>query len=339
MEVTIGFQHAVYPIQDTSRVGEARRAAVQLANECGFDDVAVGRVALAVTELTSNLARHAQGGELWVRRQASAGQVELIAIDRGPGIADLNRALGDGFSTGGTPGTGLGAVKRLAHGFEMHSVPGLGTVTVARLQAGEPARAWARPPVLVVAAAAIAAPGETVCGDGWGHAIDGDRASLIVADGLGHGPDAHHAARTALDVFQREPFAPPRALMAQVHAALRSTRGAAVALVQVDASKGSVRSSTLGNVLGRLVSGTSDRTLLGQHGTAGLAIRSIDETEYVWPPHALLILCTDGIETRWKPETVLPILTRDPSLAAATILRDHCRGRDDATVLVLQRSA
>ena len=117
------------------------------------------------------------------------------------------------------------------------------------------------------------------------------------------------------------------------------TRGAAVALVQADAGTGKLRSSIVGYVVGRLVSGTSDRTMLGQHGTAGLVVRSIDEMNYDWPEHALVILCTDGIETRWKPDTVRPILTHDPSVAAATILRDHSRGRDDATVLVMQRSA
>jgi serine/threonine protein phosphatase PrpC len=100
-----------------------------------------------------------------------------------------------------------------------------------------------------------------------------------------------------------------------------------------------VRTSGVGNVVARLVSGTSDRTLLGQHGTAGLNIRTPDEIVTPWPEHALLVMCSDGIESRWKADELSPVLGHDPSIAAALLARDHCRGRDDATVLVLRRSA
>jgi hypothetical protein len=89
--------------------------------------------------------------------------------------------------------------------------------------------------------------------------------------------------------------------------------------------------------MARLVSGISDRTILTQHGTAGVAVRSVEETQTPWPEHALLVVFSDGIESRWPPELLAPVLGRDPSLAAALLVRDHCRGRDDATVAVLRR--
>jgi hypothetical protein len=89
--------------------------------------------------------------------------------------------------------------------------------------------------------------------------------------------------------------------------------------------------------LARLVSGVSDRTILCQHGTAGVTIRSPEEQSIAWPDHALLVVCTDGIETRWPALVLAPLLGRDPALAAAVLVRDHCRGRDDATVAVLRR--
>lgn len=345
-----GFQHAAFPMEDASRVGEARRHAVQLAHECGFDDVEAGRVAIVVTELANNLVRHARQGCLWIAGRTRPCGVEVVAVDRGPGIVDVARALGDGYSTGGTPGTGLGAVRRLSQEFDMHSVPGQGTVTVARLRPatarptfGDPSHDLShepsREPSLRVAALALTAPGETLCGDGWAFATDGERVSAIVADGLGHGPDAHEAASKALETFGRDPFAAPRRLITDIHAALRSTRGAAVTVAQADASQQSVRSSGVGNVVARLVSGTTDRTLLGQHGTAGVTIRTPDETVTPWPQHALLVMCSDGIESRWKAEGLMPVLGHDPSIVAALLARDHCRGRDDATVLVLRRNA
>jgi len=108
-------------------------------------------------------------------------------------------------------------------------------------------------------------------------------------------------------------------------------------LLQADAAAGVVRSAGAGNVMARLVSGVSDRTLLCQHGTAGLTIRTPEEVSTPWPHHALLMVFSDGIESRWKPDALAPLLSRDPALAAALLMRDHCRGRDDATVAVLRR--
>jgi anti-sigma regulatory factor (Ser/Thr protein kinase) len=331
-----GSLHTSFPIGDPSRVGEARRHAAQLAYECGLDGVETGRLALVVTELATNLLRHARNGRLLLSARPDRCEVEVIAIDEGPGIADIERCLGDGFSTGGTSGTGLGAVRRLAQHFDLHSTVPEGTVVLARVRA---AAAAAKPSqaAACVGAISLAAPGEQVCGDGWGFALAGDEIAVMVADGLGHGPDAEEASDAALAVFAEDPLAGPRALLERSHARLRSTRGAAVMLLHADARAGTVRSAGAGNVLARLISGTSDRTILTQNGTAGVTIRTPEESSTAWPPHALLVVCSDGIETRWRGEILAPVLGRDPTLAAALIARDHCRGRDDATVAVVRR--
>jgi anti-sigma regulatory factor (Ser/Thr protein kinase) len=335
VEVILGTHHAVFPMDEASRVGEARRHAALLAEACGFDETDAGRLALVVTELANNLVRHAQHGRLLVAAQPARKEVEVIAIDRGPGIRDVERSLGDGFSTAGTPGTGLGAVRRLSQAFDLHSTVPEGTVVVARLR---PAAAAAPAPSRFSAAAvSIAAPGEHVCGDGWALAFDAMRAAVVVADGLGHGPDAAEAAQAALARFADDPLLAPREQLQATHLRLRATRGAAVMLVHADADAGAVRSAGAGNVTARLVSGVSDRTLLCQHGTAGITIRTPQEASTPWPDHALLVVWTDGIEGRWKPDPLMPLLGRDPALAAAVLVRDHCRGRDDATVVVLRR--
>jgi anti-sigma regulatory factor (Ser/Thr protein kinase) len=334
MEMIQGAVHAAFPMGDGSRVGEARRHAAQLADECGLDEVEGGRLALVVTELATNLVRHARNGRLLLSPRVARHEVEVIALDDGPGIPDVDRSLDDGFSTGGTPGTGLGAVRRLSQHFDLHSSVPDGTVILARVRGGPPRQS---DPGLWAGAVSLAAPGERVCGDGWAFAFGEGAAAMVVADGLGHGPDAAEAAAAALEVFAEDPFAGPRVLVEQVHRRLRSTRGAAVMLLQVDTASGIVRSSGAGNVMGRLVSGVADRTILTQHGTAGVTIRSPEETSLPWPEHALLIVYSDGIESRWKAETLIPLLSRDPTLAAAVLMRDHCRGRDDATVAVLRR--
>jgi len=330
----LGSHHAAFPMGDPSRVGEARRHAAQLAAECGFNEVDAGRLALVVTELAGNLLRHAQHGRLWLSVRAARREVEVLAVDEGPGIADIERSLGDGFSTAGTPGTGLGAVRRLSQHFDLHSsVPG-GTIVLARVRAGGEGAAVAG---ASVGAVSLAAPGEAVCGDGWSFASDGALAAMVVVDGLGHGPQAAEAAAVALEAFAQAPMEPPRQQLERLHVALRRTRGAAVMVLHADADAGVVRSAGAGNVMARMVSGVSDRSILCQHGTAGVTIRRPEETSTPWPEHALLVVFSDGIESRWKGEVLMPVLGRQPALAAALLARDHCRGRDDATVAVLRR--
>ncbi|MBA2964411.1 MULTISPECIES: ATP-binding protein [Ramlibacter] len=334
MEVITGRFHADFPMGDASRVGEARRHAAHLADECGLDEVEAGRLAIIVNELGNNLVRHATSGRLLLSARVQRREVEVIAIDSGPGIADLDRCLSDGFSTGGTPGTGLGAVRRLAQAFDIHSAVPQGTVVLARVRSAQSANGSS---AICVGAVALAAPGETVCGDAWAFAVDGARAVVMVADGLGHGPDAAQASAAAVEVFRNDPMAAPRLQVERLHAGLRGTRGAAVTVMLADDEAGTVRTSGAGNVMGRMLSGIDDRTLLTQHGTAGVTIRRPDETSVPWPDHALVVACSDGIETRWKPELLRPVLGRDPAVAAAILARDHFRGRDDATVAVMRR--
>lgn len=336
VEVISGTRHAELPIgNDPSRVGEARRHATPAARACGFGEVEAGRLAIVVTELATNLLRHATGGRLLLAAHPARREVEVIAVDHGPGIPDVARSLGDGYSTSGTPGTGLGAVRRLATDFDVHSSVPQGTIVLARIRAdgaGVPVRQ-----ALQVGAVSIAKPGEQVCGDGWACVIDGPRAALLVVDGLGHGPDAAEAARLAEQAFLEAPATAPPQLLGRVHARLRGSRGAAVAMLQVDGDEDSVCLAGAGNVVGRIVSGVGDRTLLTQHGTAGIRIRTPEAARFGWPAHALIVVCTDGVETRWKPELLHPVLGHDPSLVAALLVRQHARGRDDATVAVLRR--
>jgi anti-sigma regulatory factor (Ser/Thr protein kinase) len=335
MEMILGWLHAVFPVDDNSRIGEARRHASELAHELAWDELERGRLALVVTELGSNLLRHAHRGRLLIAALPASGEIEVLSIDRGPGIANLDQCMGDGFSTGSTPGTGLGAVRRLAHSFDIHSSTPEGTVVVARLRNQRMPALRSR--AIDIGAVSLAAPGETACGDAWAACLDGPRAAVMLADGLGHGPDAAMAALAATAVFRDEPFADPRAGLQQAHEALRSTRGVALARVQLDSTEQQIRSVGAGNVLVRVVSGDSDRTVLSQHGTLGLQIRRPEEVRTDWPPHAVVVLHTDGIEGRWTPQLIHPVLGHDPALVAAVLVRDHCRGRDDASVVVLRR--
>lgn len=341
MEVTAvrqlpGWTHHAFPIDDASRIGQARRHAAALAAQLDWSDVDAGRLALVVTELGTNLHRHAAKGRLLIAARAAMDDVEVLAVDEGPGIPDLQRSLRDGYSTGGTPGTGLGAVRRLADEFDLHSSVPQGTVCVARVRA-RGTGAHGVDLRLEIGAVCLPAPGETVSGDAWSAAVDGSGARLMVADGLGHGPEAAKASAAATAAFAAQPFADLASGLRQAHLALQTTRGAAVLLAQIEHEPAAVSYVGAGNVVGRVVSGVFDKSLITQHGTAGLTIRAPETATMALPPHALVILHSDGLDTRWKPEVILPAMRGDPSLVAAILWRDHSRQRDDATVVVVRR--
>lgn len=318
-------------------MGAARRAAIRLGTDLGYGDVDCGRLALVVTELGNNLARHATGGRLLVAAGAGDG-VEVLALDSGPGMADVKRCLSDGYSTSGTPGTGLGAARRLCDEFSIHSKVGQGTVVFGRITAAAtPSASSGKSDRFQVGAVCLAAPSEAVSGDGWAFYSEGPQASLMVADGLGHGPQAAAAASAALRVFAAQRELGPSAILGRAHDELRSTRGAAVAVTALDADAGRMLFSGAGNIAGRLISGVEDRSLLSQHGTLGLQIRRLQDLPYPWGDHAILVLHSDGLTTRWSLADADGLLSCHPAVIAGWLIRDHLRGRDDATVVVVKR--
>src|SRR5688572_26788709 len=113
--------HVVIAVSDPSTVGEARRVATRLGEQAGLNETDRGRAAIVASELATNLVRHARGGQLLLSAMSgpAAPGVEIISTDSGPGMTDVERCLRDGFSTGGTPGNGLGAVRRLSAEFDV----------------------------------------------------------------------------------------------------------------------------------------------------------------------------------------------------------------------------
>lgn len=322
-------------VAEASQVGEARRASARLAADIGLDSTRSGRLALAVTELGNNLARYATGGRILLGCSGpdNAPSIDVISVDSGPGIPDLPRCMADGYSTGGTPGTGLGAVKRLSDSFSAYSTADTGTVILSRIERqGAETKPYGP---FEVAGISLAAPGQYVSGDGWSFRAEGNVGRVLVADGLGHGPDAAAASDTARACFDSAGGLPSQWIFA-AHAAMRSTRGAAVAMAELDAAARTITFAGAGNIAGRVVSGLGDRSLVSQHGTAGIQIRKVSDVVYPWPEHACLVLHSDGITGRWTLADDSSLLQCDVAVIAAWLLRDHSRGRDDATVVVVR---
>jgi hypothetical protein len=279
--------------------------------------------------------KHANGGEVLVRATATQ-EIELLAIDRGPGIADVRAALADGRSTAGTPGLGLGAIGRLSGEFEIYSTP-QGTIVFARLcQSRTPG---SRRYPFQVAAVSVAKPGEVECGDAWTITERPDGFVATVADGLGHGHFAAAAAGAVIAAMKSQPQLSGAAALAAVHDAIRHTRGAAAAVVDVTLDRRLVKFAGVGNIAAAVMNNGTARQAVSHNGTLGHEARLFREYTYPWPEHGVLVMSSDGLTTHWRLDPYPGLAARHPAVIAAVLYRDFSRGHDDVTVLVAREAA
>lgn|GEM_PF-38836 len=326
-------------LDEASQVGAARRAVVLLARRLGLGETAVGTAALAVTEVSKNLVQHAGGGELslwWTPEAPREPTLEVLAIDSGPGMADVERCFTDGYSTAGTPGTGLGAVRRAACALDVYAPAGGGTVMWFRL--GEKGEAGTAPgPDFENGAVCVPMPGEEAVGDAWALCETGGGATVLVSDGLGHGPLAAEASRAALTYFCDHCTDDVERLLAGMADGLARTRGAAVGAARWQGDR--VRFAGVGNIAAVIERpGGERRHLVSHHGTLGQSGgrgQRMQAFEADLAPGALLILHSDGINTRWKLTDYPGLIHRHPGVVAGVLHRDFRRRRDDSTVLVV----
>ena len=333
--ITTGTQLRV-EVSGQSDIGECRRSARRLTDGFQFDDTGAGRIAIIVTELATNIVRHAGSGEvlLQVLDDGVSPEFEVLAIDQGPGMKDMDACMRDGFSTGGTAGQGLGAVSRLSGTFNLHSAEGNGTVALARIPRTGNSRADGEPRSILLGAINIAVAGEIECGDTWRVAQCETRVSLLVADGLGHGPLAATAAQGAAAAFIAQPFGDPSMIMQTLHRALSGTRGAAAACAVLDAEGSGVKYSGVGNISGSIVTAERARGMVSHNGTLGVQLLRSQQFEYEWPRGSHVVMHSDGLSARWTLSSYPGLRTRHPGVIAAILYRDFVRRRDDVTVIV-----
>lgn len=315
-------------------VAESRRRAVDLARQHGVEEHKQGRLALIVTELGTNLIKHAGGGELIVDAfdDRDGRGIEVLALDRGPGIADIGRALQDGYSTAGSPGSGLGAANRLADVFALTSTAGQGTAVVARVSGpgGDPGCRF------TTCGLAVAHPGETDCGDAWAVRYLGHRALVLVADGLGHGPAAAVASERAVAIFRETAYAGLEGLVGNLHRGLAQTRGAAVAVAEIDLASRRLAYSGIGNIAATLIAGPRAQSLVSLNGIAGHVASRIRAYDYPFSAPPTLVVHSDGIGARWNLDSYPGLGAAHPSLIAAVLYRDYRKPRDDAGVVAIK---
>jgi len=320
-------------VTDQSSVGAARRSALLAAQRLDFNELQSGELALLATEASRNVLVHGGGGQVVITgcRDHHHAAARILAMDKGPGIKDLAQAIGDGYSTAGTMGGGLGAMKRIAGRLEIFSNR---TGTIVMLQVGTPEINGD----LEIAGFALPYPGERHCGDAWVCDCTPERTMVLVVDGLGHGWEAAEAAQEAASTFRKRIQSAPGEILGYVHEALRKTRGAVAAVTEIRLREGTLVYAGVGNISAVVLNNGTSRSLVSHNGTLGIATSRIQEFKSEWPRAAVLIIHSDGLQSRWdlSSSSYPGLLARHPALIGGALLRDFRRQRDDATVVVVK---
>ena len=320
-----------------SKVGAARRAARTVAESIGFDPATCEEIGLAMTELATNLIKHAQGGKLTLTPLADSGRVglEIESCDDGPGIADVEQALADRFSTAGTRGTGLGAVNRLMDELDITSEHGRGTRIVCRKLVRQQAASIRPCPLAFGVATRPRHPG-TDNGDAFVVKQWSESALVGVIDGLGHGQLAHRAAQAARQYVEGHFDLPLDQIFRGTGRACRATRGVVMALARFDWGEGRLAFASLGNIEARVFPGSKSFPFSIRRGVLGLNAPDALVTKHPWPPDHIFVLHSDGLRTHWNWKD-FPGLAEQPAPALAQeFLRLLAKEEDDATVIVVR---
>lgn len=318
-------------IGDRSAIGEARRLAMTVAQSLGFDEALRSDVGIVATELATNTLLHADTGEFLIcpAKDDHGAWLDLLALDRGSGIADLSLALEDGYSTTGTAGQGFGAIRRLSDSASVYSIPERGTTVWTRFN--NPRQMDDCP----VGAISVPVHGETVCGDAYLVLSGKNRSLYMMADGLGHGPGAHEAAEEAVAVTTQYSMESPIEILTRAHDALKKTRGAAMSVAVVDHDRSTVTYGGIGNISAAVITGTNSRSLVSQNGTLGASLGRPQEFSYPYQANSSLLMFSDGLSSKCTLNGYAGLQNRHPQLIAGVLYRDFTRRRDDATVLLV----
>ena len=332
----IGHTHAPFLVSDSSHTGNLRRAVKELSLANGLTAEAIGRAEIVATELATNLIKHPEnGGEVLLGSLAvdDIRGLEMLALDKGPGMADPERMLEDGVSTVGTLGGGLGAIKRLSDEFDIHSQVGRGTAIFARIWATAGSQKWQGNGVQI-GGVTVAMPGEQVSGDRWAAHSYAGTTKILLTDGLGHGHKAALAAEESIRVLLDATSARPADLLRRMHEALQHTQGAVMAIAEIDLVRGTITYSGVGNISARIGVADELKGCVSMPGCVGFQLHQVQEFTYPWAEQAALLMSTDGLTSSLN---IAGLTEHHASLIAGVLYRDFRRGTDDATVVVAKR--
>lgn len=328
--------HRSFIVPDRSYGAGIKREVRLMASQLRFNEKRLGELDIILAELISNLVKYATDGELLVKATPDPDNdsLELISVDSGPGMLDVNQMLVDGISTGGSLGHGLGAIKRLSSEFHLYSQPTRGTVVLVRINE-QRSKIDKHPLRAEVRCICVPKNGETVCGDACYSQLTNSSLTVFLGDGLGHGVLAQRAVEQALHTLKQGPALSPGVLIAAIHEATAGTRGLVGTCAVFNFTDRKWRFCGVGNIVTRLSGSLGTRGYMPYNGILGHNIpQKLVDQEMSYEQNQLLVLTSDGLHTQWNPARYPGIRNYDPSVLAAIIYKEYARHMDDMAVVV-----
>ncbi|MES2386469.1 MAG: ATP-binding SpoIIE family protein phosphatase [Bacteroidota bacterium] len=329
--------HNSFNASDRSLFSIIKREIHFKALDAGFSAQQVGKLDIIISEMTSNLHKYAKGGEMLmgILKDGDNEYIELICLDEGPGMYDPLRMLADGFSSTNTMGHGLGSMKRLSDYFDIYSAKGWGTVVLSRLYKNPLPHYQSSNTGVEIRPIVVAKTGEKISGDGHYYKQNDQYVKLLVADGLGHGPEANLAVNEAVRAFRQCAYNSPVEIIRDMHASIRKTRGIVGTVVVFDLVHKKFSIAGVGNIATKLLTHGLTKSQLPYNGIIGHNIpNTMNDQELTFSEYQQIVLCSDGIKSRWDIGKYLGINRCDLSIIAAAIYKDYARKTDDMSVII-----
>ena len=311
-----------------------------VSRRMAFPQAAREKMELVCNEMMSNQLKFAAGKgliQLWAVEQPCLA-LDLFALDYGEGFHDLPQALTDGYTTAGTMGKGLGAIRRLAHQSEFYSL----AAGAVRDNPWHGMAVWARfyrdgiPP---------ASPYQIGCylrayhdgihnGDAiWLNSVNGSLRWLHM-DGLGHGQEAAEAVRGCNGILYGGDAV--EELLTHLSQRLKGGRGAVGMLVEVDSHRRQAGRSGVGDMSAFRIADGERTNIMFKPGILGHAHGRIERQTVSLPPQALLITASDGLRRSWSLRSFPGLWRLHPQLIALLLGAVAGRDNDDRSILALR---
>lgn len=330
--------HAVFKATDRSYFAILKKEIHAIAKQAGLNDKRAGETDLIVAEMATNLVKHGGGGNLLVKiiEENKIPGIEIISIDNGHGMADVNKMIADGTSTKQTLGLGLGTMKRLSNFFQVYSLKDWGTIVLSRIFSKE-IPPYSKPPRAEIKSVVIPKPGETACGDGFYSVTTKDHVKIFLGDGLGHGIEADEVVQKAGAAFKECEETNPCEIISYINTSVRKTRGLVGSVAVLNTKEKTWRLCGVGNITARISGPSFMKNYMAYNGIIGLNVpKTLNAQEVPYEKGQNLILCSDGIKTRWDMLKYTAITRYDLSILCAAILKDYTRNTDDASVATVK---
>ncbi len=324
-----------FKIKAQTDVGVARREIDGFKDLPYFTPLTLAEAKLVITELGSNLVKYAGGGEIIFRFSGLSGFIEIMAYDQGPGIKNFTKSFEDGYSTGGSSGSGLGAIKRFSSKLIFASIPGDFTCFYAQLKNKDAPKKplshfdhhWIN----------FAIPGQKTSGDWTGIEETKEETHFLLMDGLGHGSEAADSSTSVGNYFRRNFNLSPESLWEGMFQEANAKRGGVLGFGEIHHEKEELTFFGMGNVQAAIYQyGEKPKHLISKSGLFGKDQNLPKPQILPFPKGAILVLHSDGLSNVTSKDFPSELYGKESPVIAAYLMHKKIRNTDDASILIIK---